>query len=227
MQKKFDITTLNAAVDRLLEKTDNPRHRFLLMAYARHRLLEVAGRYQEIFTPEMTIGRPVYHFNVNGGELILRGEDRVKSVYSMWAQTHQSIFYVEDEQVAVSDNCVFSIGGTVYQQVSGKSVRSGKWLNRLPKAIARRLVERVLDQKEHHADLDDMYLYKTQGLQMIWPYDERGRLVGEDVYEPRIDESELIKLDRSEVLTTEASGRLLNPLIKPLPAFDEVMQGRA
>ena len=224
---KFDITKLNVAVDRLLEQTDNPRHRFLLMAYGRHRYLEVAGRYKEIFAPDMTVGRPVYHLNVNGSELILRGEDRVKSLYRMWAETHQSIFYVEGEQVAVSDNFVFSVGATVYQQVSGKSVRANKWLARLPKGLSRRLVEMVLDQKHHHSDPDDMYLYKTHGLQMIWPYDDRGRLIGEDVYEPRIDESELIKLDPADVLTTQESGRLLSPLIKPLPAFDEIVRGQA
>ncbi|HEY1092815.1 MAG TPA: hypothetical protein VGE47_17080, partial [Burkholderiaceae bacterium] len=109
---KFDITKLNVAVDRLLEQTDNPRHRFLLMAYGRHRYLEVAGRYQEIFAPDMTVGRPVYHLNVNGNELLLRGEERVKSLYRMWAETHQSIFYVEDEQVAVCDNHILSVAGT-------------------------------------------------------------------------------------------------------------------
>jgi len=222
---QFDITKLNVAVDRLLAQTDNPRHRFLLMAYGRHRYLEVAGRYQEIFSPDMTVGRPVYHFNVSGNELVLEGEERVKSLYRMWAETHQSIFYVEDEQVAVCDNHVLSVAGTLYQQVSGKSVRANKWLARLPKGLSRRLLEMVLDQKHHHADPDDMYLYKTVGLQMIWPYDDRGRLIGEDVYEPRIEESELIKLDPQDVLTTEASGRLLNPLIKPLPAFDAVMRG--
>jgi hypothetical protein len=30
-----------------LEVTENPRHRFLLQAYYRHRYLELAGRYEE------------------------------------------------------------------------------------------------------------------------------------------------------------------------------------
>ena len=45
---KFDVTKLNVAIDRLLETTQNPRHRFLLMAYSRHQYLEVGagtGRY--------------------------------------------------------------------------------------------------------------------------------------------------------------------------------------
>jgi hypothetical protein len=50
---KFDITKLNVAIDKLLETTENPRHRFMLEAYSRHRYLEVAGRYEEIFAPDM------------------------------------------------------------------------------------------------------------------------------------------------------------------------------
>jgi hypothetical protein len=36
---------------------------------------------------------------------------------------------------------------------------------------------------------------------MVWPYDNRGRLVGEEVWEPEPEEVELIKLEPSEVLT--------------------------
>jgi hypothetical protein len=34
---ELDITTTNVAIDRLLERTDNPRHRYLLPSYQRHR----------------------------------------------------------------------------------------------------------------------------------------------------------------------------------------------
>jgi hypothetical protein len=55
----------------------------------------------------------------------------------------------------------------------------------------------------------------------IWPYDDRGRLIGEDVWEPDPDKADIIKLDAADVLTTAESGKKLAPLIKPLPAFDE------
>jgi hypothetical protein len=34
---KFDITKLNVAIDKLLAVTENPRHRFILQVYSRHR----------------------------------------------------------------------------------------------------------------------------------------------------------------------------------------------
>jgi hypothetical protein len=46
----------------------------------------------------------------------LEGRDAVKSLYRMWADTNQAIFYVENEQVAVADNYIAST--SIYQQLS-------------------------------------------------------------------------------------------------------------
>jgi hypothetical protein len=221
---KHDITKTNLAIEQLLEVTDNPRHRFLLQAYHRHRYLEIAGRYEEIFAPEMMSANPAYHMHADRTNAILRGQDEVKSLYRMWAETHQCIFYAENEEVAVADHFIASYT-TVFQQVSGKSLKEGNIMSHLPHGIADRLLKKALSTtKGFKADDNDMYLYHTV-VEMIWPYDDRGRLVGEDVWEPEPDKSELIKLDASEVLTTEEAAKLLNPLIKTLPSFDEAMLG--
>jgi hypothetical protein len=221
---KFDITKLNVAIDKLLETTENLRHRFLLQAYSRHRYLEVAGRYDEIFAPEMMSMDPVYHFHHASIETVVRGQDQVKSLYRMWAETNQSIFFVENEEIAVADHFIASVA-TSYQQISGKGLRQGKFLSHLPTAISQKMIEKALGKKQHKADDNDMFLYKTIGIQMIWPYDDRGRLIGEDVWEPEPSQAELFKLDPADVLTTEESGKLLAPLIKPLPSFDEAVLG--
>lgn len=223
--KDLDVTRLNAAVDRLLELTENPRHRFLLMAYARHRALEVAGRYEEIFAPDMMSPQATYHISAGGNDVVLNGQQQIKGLYRLWAETNQTVFYVDKEEVSVSDHYVTSISW-LYQQVSGKSIRANKLLSLLPKFVARRLLERVLDEKKHHADDDDMYLYKTVGMQMIWPYDSRCRLIGEDVYEPLVAEGEFIKIDRKDVMSTARARELLNPFIKPLPSFDAMVLGK-
>lgn len=41
--KQLDITETNVAVRELIEVTENPRHRYLLEAYDRHRNLEQPG----------------------------------------------------------------------------------------------------------------------------------------------------------------------------------------
>jgi hypothetical protein len=81
---KYDITKTNIAVTRLLDQTTNPRHRFLLMAYDRHRNLEMAGRFDEIFVPEMMSEKPVYHVHANKTNAKLEGQDAVKSLYRMF-----------------------------------------------------------------------------------------------------------------------------------------------
>jgi hypothetical protein len=222
---RFDVTKLNVAIDRLLQTTTNPRHRFLLQAYSRHRYLEVAGRYGEIFAPDMMAMDPVYHFNQAGLEISLRGQDQVRSLYRMWAETNQSIFFVENEEVAVADHFVASVV-TFYQQVSGKGLKESKLLSHLPGPVSHKMIVRALQAKGFKPNEDDMFLYKMPGMQMIWPYDDRGRLAGEDQWEPEPEQAEIFKLNPEDVLTTEQSGKLLAPFIKPLPSFDEVVLGK-
>lgn len=191
---RFDITRTNIAVERLLEATENPRHRWLLQAYNRHRYLEMAGRWQEIFAPEMTVEHPVYHFNVFGISTVLDGAEAVRAVYEEWSRTAQCVFYATDEKLAVGDNMIVSTA-TIYQQTPGQ----------------------LLVDAGAPVDPDAHYLVANVE-HMIWPYDDEGRLIGEDVWE--VDESrrQVIPLDPTEVLTVEMSSTLLAPLIKPLPA---------
>jgi hypothetical protein len=51
-------------------------------------------------------------------------------------------------------------------------------------------------------------------------------LIGENIWEPEPRKAEIIKLAPADVLTTQEAGRLLAPLIKPLPALDEVFTNR-
>lgn len=155
---KLDITRTNQAIERLLETTESPRHRFLLQAYHRHRYLEIAGRYEEIFAPDMMVEHPVYHFHALGISTTLEGQDAIRGLYRTWAETGE---------------CV-------------------------------------------------MYLYKARE-EMIWPYDERGRLIGEDVWKVDPDKAEIIKVAPADVITTQEAAQILNPLIEPLPAFEEAM----
>jgi hypothetical protein len=209
--KQLDITETNIAVQELIEVTENPRHRYLLQAYDRHRNLEHAGRYAEIFTPEMTVEHPVYRFNMSGQPpMLLDGREQVEPLYHYWAESNQSVFYNETETVAVGDFMVVStmVG---YQQVLGSDLVAGA---------------AALGQGESDLDADAMYLLRGR-VAMLWPYDERGRLVGENVWEYDETEHDLIKLDPDDVLTTQQAAELLEPYIKPLPPFDDSMLPRS
>jgi acetyltransferase-like isoleucine patch superfamily enzyme len=196
--RQLDITQQNRAVEQVLEATDNPRHRYLLKAYLRHRYLESAGRYQEILEPEMTVERPVYRFTLVGRPSFkLEGREQIETLYRHWTETDQCVFYVEDEIVAVGDHMIVG-RGISYQQTLGSELAAAG-----------------VD-----ADEDAMYLTRSQ-IAMIWPYDDRCRLIGEDVWEFDDAERDYMKLDPADVLTAGQAGRLLEPLIKPLTPFSD------
>ncbi|OBK81453.1 hypothetical protein [Mycobacterium sp. 1164985.4] len=196
---RFDITQTNRAVERLIETTDNPRHLYLLHAYNRHRYLEMAGRYEEIFAPDMTVEKPVYHFNMLGKSVTVEGADAVKALYRQWRDTAQCVFYVDDEKLAVSDDMIVSTS-FIYQQTPGA----------------------ILAAEGVPADPQATYLVKTAE-HMIWPYED-GLLVGEDVWEYDETAREFIMLDPADVLTIEQSAALLDPLIKPLPEHNPFLR---
>jgi hypothetical protein len=206
--KRLDITETNQAVQELIKVTENPRHRYLLQAYDHHRNLEHAGRFEEIFTPDMTVEHPVYRFNMIGQPpMTLEGREQIEPLYRLWAETNQSIFYNQSETVAVGDFMVVStmIG---YQQTLGSALAAAGT----------------------DADEDAVYLIKGR-VAMMWPYDERCRLVGENVWEYDESEHDLIKLEHDEVLTTRQAAELLEAHINPLPPFDDgllprIMPGR-
>jgi hypothetical protein len=194
---ELDITQTNVAVDQLLEVTDNPRHRYMLEAYNRHRYLEMAGRYKEIFAPEMTVEHPVYRFDFYGQKLFLDGREQVETVYREWTETDQCVFYSEEEELAVGDTMIVS-RSRLSQQTLGAA-----------------LVEMGIE-----ADPEAMYLATTR-IAMIWPYDSRCRMIGEDVWEYEASEREFVKLAPENVVTAKRAGELLEPLIRPLPSFDD------
>jgi hypothetical protein len=74
---KLDITMLTRAADETLAVTENPRHRQILENYRRHAILETTGRWQEIFTPEMTVEHPVYRVSASEFITVAEAQERL------------------------------------------------------------------------------------------------------------------------------------------------------
>ncbi len=219
-----DITKINVAIDRLLEVTTNPRHRYILMSYARHRALEFSGHYEDVVAEDMMNPHPVYTIRALGVNMLIDGKDEVRALYRNWAETNQCVFYIEDEQIAVADSFVAS-RLVVYQQIWGGTLVGTKVLSHLPKGLSRELFLEMLKLRKIPLEVDWMYLYRNLE-QWFWPYDDRGRLLGEDVFEINRSAAEIRKLEPSEVLTTARASELLAPIIKRLPDFDEYVLGK-
>jgi hypothetical protein len=154
----------------------------------------------------------------------LKGKRLSKVSTACGRKTNQSIFYIENEQVAVADNFIVSTVN-YHQQLWGRSLTLNKALSYMSGFLSERILKKVLAAKGIKADKNAMYLY-SNFIEMVWPYDDRGRLIGEDVWEPDPDKATIVKLDPTDVLTTAQSAKLLKPLIKPLPSFDQVVLGK-
>jgi hypothetical protein len=220
----YDITKSLQPVEQLIAVTTNPRHRYLLLAYTRHLYLEMSGRYEEVLGDDMMVENPVYNLHALGFNTTISGKDNVRNLYKFWADTNQSVFYGENVQVAVADNFI-ALTVLAHQQVWGGSILSSKALGLLPKGLSADVLIEMLKLKGAKADPNCMYLY-TNFEETIWPYDDRGRLVREDVLEPDPSAAQITKLDPSEVLTTAQAAALLAPLIQPLPDFDSYVLGK-
>jgi len=220
----YDITKSLQPVEQLIAVTTNPRHRYLLLAYTRHLYLEMSGRYEEVLGDDMMVENPVYNLHALGFNTTISGKDNVRNLYKFWADTNQSVFYGENVQVAVADNFI-ALTVLAHQQVWGGSILSSKALGLLPKGLSADVLIEMLKLKGAKADPNCMYLY-TNFEETIWPYDDRGRLVREDVLEPDPSAAQITKLDPPEVLTTAQAATLLAPLIQPLPDFDSYVLGK-
>jgi hypothetical protein len=219
-----DITKINVAIGHLLETTNDPRHRYILMSYARHRALEFSGQYEDVLADDMMNPHPVYTIRALGVNMLISGKDEVRALYRNWAETNQCVFYIEDEQVAVADSFVAS-RLIVYQQIWGGTLIGTKVLSHLPKGLSRQLFLEMLNIRRIPFELHAMYLYRNLE-QWFWPYDERCRLLGEDVFEVDRSAAEIRKLEPSEVLTAARASELLAPMINRLPDFDEYVLGK-
>jgi hypothetical protein len=194
---KKDIAVTISAADRLLETTTNPLHRQILENYRRHAILEVCGEWKDIFLPEMTVEHPLYYFNVTGfAGNKAEGPEEVQAIYRMLAETGAGVQVVEDERLMVSD-WGFASEATFNSYYRGST-----------------LVDVGVP-----VDDPDGYFILRQKYVMLWPYDERGRMIGEQVYENKAF-YELIQIPEDDFLTiADAKARLL-PMLRPLPIFD-------
>lgn len=190
---KPDIATLMTAADKLLERTDNPRHRQILENYRRHALLEVSGDWEPILAPDMTVPEPHYQLFFAGVSADLRGRKACAEFYRTLIGSGAQVFWGEGEEIIVSD-AGFASQTHSHQYLTGAALRA------------------------MGADVDDAALYvKHFDIMLFWRYDERARLIGEHVVDA--GPAELIEVSPQNFITPEEARSKLRSLIRPLPLF--------
>ena len=201
---KKDIAVTISAADRMLETLTDPLHRQIIENYRRHAILETCGYWEPIFDAAMTVEEPIYYYNVRGfaGDKA-EGAAAVKAIYRHLAESSGSVMIVEDERLMVAD-WGFTSEATFHSYYRGYT-----------------LIEDGIP-----VDDPDGHYVVTQKYVMLWPYDERGRMIGEQVYENRAF-FEVNEIAEEDYLTLEDVRARLMPMLRPLPAFDPVTRSQS
>ncbi|MFI1389121.1 hypothetical protein [Streptomyces griseoaurantiacus] len=181
------------SVDALLRATSDPSHRRILANFRRHVLLEVAGRHEEILTPEMTVEHPVYRLVEGRANVVLSGTREVLRFYEETSRARANVLWTTGLRPAVAD-WGFAAEGDFHRQLPGRFLG------------------------EEHIGVDDpqaTYLVSCRAA-FIWPYDPEGRLEGEHVYEDPGTVT-VTRMLPHEVISQPRAAQLLNPLIDSGP----------
>ena len=144
---------------KLLDQTTNPLHRAMLLNFWRHVHLEGSGQFDRIVAPDMMVDHPVYRVTRGANPAVIAGKEGVLAFYN---SVGEAVLWNSDDRLAVADWGICD-ELTFHQLASGADLRALGY------------------------DVDDPEgLYHVSSRQaFIWPYDERARLTGENLYEDK------------------------------------------
>jgi len=140
---------------KLLDQTTNPLHRAMLLNFWRHVHLEGSGQFDRIVAPDMMVDRVTWGAN----PAVIDGTEGVLAFYN---SVGEAVLWNSDDRLAVADWGICD-ELTFHQLASGSDLRALGY------------------------DVDDPAgLYHVSSRQaFVWPYDERARLAGENLYEDK------------------------------------------
>ncbi len=155
-QQVYDC--MNPTLD-LLERTDKPLHRGILLNFLRHVHLEGAAMFDEITAPDMMADNPVYRISWGATPVVVEGRQGVHDFYS-----------------SIGDIVLWNSGDLL--AVADWGIADEMWFHQMSTGAE-------LKKLGHKVEKDDG-LYLVHSLQaFIWPYDERALLKGEHLYEDK------------------------------------------
>jgi hypothetical protein len=158
----------------LLKQTTKPLHRAMLLNWWRHVHLEGSGQFDKIIAPDMMVDNPVYRVTWGASPAVIEGKDGVLGFYN---SVGESVLWNSDDWMAVAD---WGIADelTFHQLAKGSDLRAVGY-------------DVPSDEKIYHVSSRQVFL---------WPYDERGRLAGEHLYEDPTS-LQIEEVDPSEAIT--------------------------
>jgi hypothetical protein len=143
----------------LLETTTKPLHRAMLFNFWRHVHLEGAGEFDTLAADDMMVEEPVYRITWGASPAVIAGKEGVLSFYR---SVGEAVLWNSDDRLAVADWGICD-ELTFHQLARGADLQ----------AIG------------YEVDDPDALYHASSRQAFIWPYDERARLIGENLYEDK------------------------------------------
>ena len=158
----------------LLDKTANPLHRAILLNFWRHVHLEGSAQYDRITAPDMMADHPVYRVAWGANPAVIEGKDGVLAFYN---SVGEAVLWNSDDLIAVGD-------WGVADELTFHQIAPGAILKTLGYDIPK----------------EDAIYHVSSRQAFIWPYDDKARLKGENLYEDKTS-LKIEEIDPSEAIT--------------------------
>lgn len=187
---KFDVTEWPRQVEAFLQATEKPLHKAILKNYLRHLLLEVAGYWDRIIVPELTVDEPMYRVGDRREMRVLSGKAAVEGFYRETFETRQNVMGARTMNMGVEDY------GVTTEAV---------WTHVVPGVCL----------KDHDIDAaPEAYYLMNHHLFQIFTYtnDPKPKLISERIYDDPESYS-YEKLDPADVVTPEMAREQLAPFL--------------
>jgi hypothetical protein len=143
----------------LLEQTTKPLHRAMLLNFWRHVHLEGAGEFDRIVADDMMVEEPVYRVTWGASPAVITGKEGVIAFYN---SVGDSVLWHSDDRLSVAD-------WGICDEITFHQLARGADL----KVVG------------YDVPSDDGLFHVSSRQAFIWPYDDRGRLMGEHLYEDK------------------------------------------
>jgi hypothetical protein len=169
------------AVEDLLRKTTNPLHRAILLNFRRHVHLEGSGQFEAISATDMMVDEPVYRVSWGANPVVVRGKQAVVNFYN---SVGEQVLWNSEDCIAVND----------------WGIADELTFNQLLKGAA-------LQRMGYACDDPDGWYHLQSRQAFIWPYDDKARLKGENLYEDKTS-VEITKVDAADVITPQRVGEI-------------------
>lgn len=163
-------------VEALIRKTKNSLHCAMLENFRRHVHLEGSGQFEKIVAPDMMADHPVYRVSWGDNPVVVEGKENVVNFYK---SIGEQVLWNSDDFIAVND-------WGIADELTFNQLLKGSDLLRMG----------------YQADDPDAHYHLQSRQAFIWPYDEKARLKGENLYEDKTS-VKITRVDSAEVITPQ------------------------